>query len=212
MAGIDKTYLSDYEEYQKFLEWAKNKTYTCPNGTVIHVYDYVYNYWTKESMEVCERPVMNTPQSLDYFLIKDCPFEFVQERMREVYNEEFVNSVLNGTSEYDTFKYPEEKSKIKIVKRYYWMKHKNYLYRDQRRRKYYFFIDVYLGDYSLDYSSYIKRFLLPDELGIWTCSSCWKCRSVKALIRTIRKWNLPKGCTIIASGRYVDERIKLKTY
>lgn len=165
MAGIDKTYLSDYEEYQKFLEWAKNKTYTCPNGTVIHVYNYVYNYWTKENMEVCERPVMNTPQSLDYFLIKDCPFEFIRERMREVYNE-FVDSVLNGTSEYDTFKYPEEKSKIKIVKRYYWMKHKNYLYRNQRRRKYYFFIDVYLGDYHLDYSSYIKRFLLPDELGI----------------------------------------------
>ena len=212
MAAIDKTYLSDYEEYQRFLEWAKNKTYTCPNGTVIHVYDYVYDYWTKESMEVCERPVINTPSSLDYFLIKDCPFEFIQERMRDVYDEEYIESVLNGTSDYDTFKYPEEKSRIKIVGTGYWLKHKDYLFKDQGKRKYYFFIDVdYKGD-SLCYSSYIKRFLLPGELGLWTSSSCWKGRSIKALIRIIRKWNLPKDCEIIAQGRYIGERIKLKTY
>lgn len=203
MAAIDKTYTSDYEEYQKFLKWAKETTFECPNGIKLHVYDYVYDYWTKESMEKGEKPVMNTPQSLDYFLIKYCPFEFVQERMREVYNEEYVNSILNGTSEYDTFKYPEIGTKFTIVRGKF-MKSKDYLWKF-RKRKIYFSLEVEYNNYPLWYNPKINKFILPYELGIDIMSWVEKGRTIKSLIRHLRKLKLPKGAIIEAYGRYVNE-------
>lgn len=203
MAAIDKTYTSDYEEYQKFLKWAKETTFECPNGSKIYVYNYVYDYWTEEHMKEAPRPVMSSPWSLDYFLIKYCPFKFVQDRMREVYSEEYVNSVLNGTSEYDTFKYPEVGTKFTIV-RGRWMTHKNYLWKF-RGRKIHFDLDVEYNEQRLWYSPKINKFILPYELGLGTMSWATKGRTIKALIRHLRKLKLPKGAIIKATGRYVDE-------
>lgn len=203
MAAIDKTYTSDYEEYQKFLKWAKETTFECPNGTKIYVYNYVYDYWTEEHMKEAPRPVMNSPYSLDYFLIKYCPFKFVQDRMREVYSEEYVNSVLNGTSEYDTFKYPKVGTKFTIV-RGKWMTHKNYLWKF-RGRKIHFDLDVEYDETPLWYSPKINRFLLPNELGLGTMSWTTKGKTVKSLIRHLRKLKLPKGAIVRAAGRYVYE-------
>lgn len=203
MAAIDKTYTSDYEEYQKFLKWAKETTFECPNGIKLYVYAYVYDYWTEENMKETPRPVMNTPQSLDYFLIKYCPFEFVQERMREVYSEEYVNSILNGTSEYDTFKYPEIGTKFTIVKGRF-MKGKDYLWKF-RKRKIYFSLEVEYNNQFLWYNPKINKFILPYELGIDMMSWAEKGRTIKSLIRHLRKLKLPKGAIIKAYGRYINE-------
>ncbi len=203
MAAIDKTYTSDYNEYQKFLNWAKETTFTCPNGLKLYVYDYVYDYWTEEDMKETPRPVMNSPQTLDYFLIKYCPFEFVKERMREVYDDEFVNSVLNGTSEYDTFKYPEIGTKFTIVRGRH-MKHKDYLWKF-RKRKIYFDINVEYKEEHIWFNCKLKRFLLPDELGEIDTSWAECGRTVKSLIRHLRKVKLPKGSIIKTTGRYIGE-------
>lgn len=205
MAAIDKTYLSDYEEYQKFLKWAKETTFKCPNGTKIYMYNYVYDYWSKEDMKETSRPVMNTPLALDYFLIKYCPFKFVQDEMREVYDKEYVNSIINGTSEYDTFKYPEVGTKFTII-RGRWMTYKNYLWKF-RKRKIHFDLNVEYNKQHLRYSPEINKFILPYELGLGTMSWTTKGKTIKALIRHLRKLKLPKGAIITATGRYIDENL-----
>jgi hypothetical protein len=211
MAAIDKTYLADYSVYQDFLNWAKKTTYTCPNGLKFRVYDYVYPDCPKEAMDKGPCPILNSPQSLDYFLIKYCPFTFIQERMEEVYDKEYIDSVRNGTSEYDTFKYPEISTHFKIVKRGYAFKSKNYLWKLYFRVhcKQYFWIRATLGDSYLYYNKYINRFILPEELGYWTCSSAYKTKTIKALIRSLRKMKIPKGAIIEANGRYDGEKLTI---
>lgn len=211
MAAIDKTYLSDYSVYQDFLNWAKKTTYTCPNGLEFKVYNYVYSNWPKGAMDKSPRPVLNSPQSLDYFLIKYCPFTFVQERMEEVYDKEYVESIRKGTSEYDTFKYPEISTHFKIIKRGESLKSKNYLWKLYFRKshKQYFWIEGTLGSSYLHYNKDINRFILPGELGYWTCTGAYKARTIKALIRSLRKMKIPKGTIIEAYGRYTREKLTI---
>lgn len=203
MACIDKTYLADYNVYQQFIEWAKNTTFVCPNGVKLNVIDSVYDYWSKEDMNERERPVLNSSHTLDYFLIKYCPFDFVQERMKGVYSEDFYESVKNGTSDYDTFVYPPIATKFVVVRGKH-MKHKNYLWK-LRQRKILFDIDVEYKDSLLWYNDEIHRFLLPSELGEMTQSFAYKARTIKALIRHLKKMKLPKGAIITARGRYIGE-------
>lgn len=102
MAAIDKTYVSSYEDYRKVIDWARTAEFVCPNGKKFSVIDYCY-YTDKSEEEIREMlrknreiPVMNTPVRLDYFLIKHCPIELVQERMKEVYDTGFYDAVKNG--------------------------------------------------------------------------------------------------------------------
>ena len=84
MAAIDKTYTSKWEEYKEYRDWAINQKFVCPNGDVVKPIDYLIK-WREEDFDgVHEKPIMNTPYTLDYFLIKHCPVKFVYDRLREV--------------------------------------------------------------------------------------------------------------------------------
>lgn len=203
MAAIDKTYLSNYKIYQQFIEWAKKTTFICPNGIKLRVIDSVYAYWTEKDMNAGERPVLNSSHTLDYFLIKYCPFDFVQERMKEVYDADFYESVKNGTSDYDTFVYPAIATKFVVVRGKY-LKHKNYLWK-LRKKIILFDIEVEYKNYPLWYNRELHRFLLPFELGEVGQSFAYETKTIKSLIRHLRKMKLPKGAIITARGRYIDE-------
>lgn len=203
MACIDKTYTSDYQEYQRFLKWAKETTFECPNGLKIWVFNSVYPFWSEENMKESEKPVINSSYTLDYFLIKYCPFKFVQDRLKYVYGDTYYNSVKEGTSEYDTFKYPEIGTHFKIV-RGPLFKSKNFLWK-LRRRKILFDITVSYNDYPLWYNSKIKKFLLPNELGEGNMSWMYAGRTIKSLIRHLKNLKLPKYSIVRAQGRFVGE-------
>lgn len=214
MAGIDKTYVSSYEDWKEIIDWAKKTVFTCPNGIEFHVIDWCYNSnsteddireWLNEQKEI---PVMNTPQELDYFLIKYCPIKVVQNRMREVYDSEFVESVLNGTSVYDTFVYPEFGKHCKFIKKpiiSYNSKWWNNYFKKYYRGFYY--VDVILPKKYSAYSSYNQNYdiwLMNNELGYPTSGGSVKFEisSLKSLIRKIRKWRLPIGTKVIFEGQY----------
>lgn len=204
MACIDKTYTDSFSDYQKLVEWAKNNKFICPNGLEINILDSIYNR-TEESFKNGEMAVMNTSYTEDYFLIKYCPLEFVQNRMKEVYNKDYYDSIKNGTSEYDKFVYPEIGTHFTII-RDKCMKHKDYLWKFHRHRIK-FDITVEYKDISLWYNEELKRFLLPDELGDPTASWSSKTYTIKALLRYIRKLKLPKGAIVTAQGRYINESL-----
>ena len=202
MAAIDKTYVYSPKDYIDLVEWAKNAVYTCPNGTVIKISNSVYE-WNINEIKDWSRgiPVLNTSYTEDYYLIKYCPLEVVQNRMKEVYSKDYYDSIKNGTSEWDTFT-KEGRIGTKIVLKKY-SPHENFNY-------YCKFADVQIRfeDRLLWYSNDIKNFLWPNELGNTSSSGMFirKSGSIKAIIRKLRKLNLPKGAKIFIVGRYVHEK------
>lgn len=213
MSSIDKTYVSSFEEWKEVMDWARTTKFTCPNGMVLNVIDYCYNSdYTEEEIKEClskkgEIPVMITSKELDYFLIKHCPIQIVQDRMEDVYDEDYINSVLNRTSKYDKFVRPEVGKHFKCIRKPLW----NYTDKwfNQYCNRYFkgfYAVDVmYKGKY-LWYNEIFDCWKLDDELGYFTISGATVCcHSIKSLVRKFRKWNLPIGCKIRVCGRYAGE-------
>lgn len=210
MAAIDKTYAHTWEEYVSLVEWAKNTKFICSNGMVLYPMEYIYE-WYKELYDEAyksfkekypdsefEFPVMNTSNVLDYFIIKECPLKFVQNRMKEVYSSEYIQSVLHGTSAYDTYKREPIGTKVKVIK-YPKFGNRSKLCEKKRGMK---FITVL--EPKMRYNAEYDYWLSDNELGWYNCSICNKnINSTKAMIRQIRKWKLPKGTKVSWCGRYI---------
>ena len=218
MAGIDKTYVSTYQDWKEITDYMKNAEFVCPNGIILRGENYLYySDATKEEIEewLSERngiPVMNTPCAMDYFLIKYCPIELVQERMKEVYDEEDYEAIKNGTSEYDKFVRPVGGKHVKIIKKPEW----NYTYKwfneylGKYRRTGYSVTLTYpehIEDAFTEYNEEFDVFLLPGELGSITVAGQVRtdCMSIKAILRKIIKWNLPIGTIVHVFGMHTGE-------
>lgn len=213
MAAIDKTYVSTFEEWKEIIDWARNKVYLCPNGIVFNVIDYCYypdyseddiKEWLSESPQI---PVMNTPTELDYFLIKDCPIKVIQDRLKEVYDEEFIKSILAGTSEFDTFVRPTPGKHLKFIMKPKGQKpiswYNGYLH---RKMKGFYFVSVDSRDF-VGYNEKCDKWIMSGELGNITIGGFISVyvHSLKALIRKIKSWKLPIGTRIWFEGYWVGE-------
>lgn len=228
MAGIDKTYAKTWREYESLLEWAKDKEFTCPNGMKLYPINSVFKWDENDKKDIIERSksfkrdrpdeefeflVMNTSQSMDYFLIKQCPLEFVQNRMKQVYGEEYIEQVLNGISEFDNYK-RDIGTKVKIIKYPKWGNKSN-LYEPRYWMKF-IEVDIYNKNDMCSFCWYNEKldcWVENNELGYYTSSMCHKnINSVKAMIRQIRKWKLPKGSVVKWAGRYIDNEFKFLVY
>lgn len=131
MAAIDKTYISDWNVFDKIRNWAIKQEFTLKNGQVIKLIDYLYcPYLTEEEWfeheaiwnqnhpeSTFDVALWNTPTYVDIWLIRNCPFEEIQDRLKEQYgggwsktaftdhNEDnLYKQIKNGTSVYDTFR------------------------------------------------------------------------------------------------------------
>ena len=212
MAAIDKTYTTSWNEYQTLIKWAKETTFTCPDGTKLKPIDYVYSHWAKEDFDIMGRPVMNTSYVCDYYLIKYCPLDFVQKRMTEVYDEEYVKSIKNGTSEFDTFK-KEGKygTKFRLIKQ------PKKGMRGNKPFKYkYWFVQLREPDnVDLDYNESENRWIWDNELTAlngWSSNTCHRFKTRRALERNIRKWKLPIGTIVRVHGRYIFDKYEYLVY
>lgn len=200
MAGIDKTYVSNAKDFAEIYNWMKNFEKVLPNGCVIYGANYLYyddeGYaetieWFKENKGK-EIPIMNTTTVIDYFLIKECPNKVVQNRMKEVYDEEWYDAVKNGTSEYDVFEYPEFGKHVRLVK--------GQMASRKTPKADRYFVEVEMPDQDF-YSGYyedLDRWSVPGELICGNRSSAYvgNEKSIKALIRKIRNWKLPIGARV----------------
>jgi len=84
MAAIDKTYLQSIEQFKIIKERRKKFYLLRPNCN--RTYD-TYKWYKKFFREVENAtPVLrNTSLEFDYFLLKNCPFDFIQNRLKEQY-------------------------------------------------------------------------------------------------------------------------------
>lgn len=108
MAAIDKIYLSSYDEYIQFRDWLKVQPKLRDKyGKEVSLMSYFFDYWDKkywfdENGKNVSHPVYSAPYYVDAYIIRNCPFDFVQEDLMINYGywsqeriREFYESVKN---------------------------------------------------------------------------------------------------------------------
>ena len=251
MAGIDKTYISDWNVFDKVRNWAIKQQFTLKNGKIVKLKNYLYypnltkeewnerhtnaiayaeeHYNTPEYIAECKELygkdwefnaekyfdviLWNTPTYVDIWLIRNCPFEEIQDRLKEQYgggwsktaftdhNEDnLYEQIKNGTSVYDTFQRNGLGKEAKVKFHYIsgsWC----------RDKKCWWWIEVnpyWIGDKHTRFSSG-PWYNEDDDMWYWneeampiSSSTCLKdgCLTKKNIINLIKKWNLPKGSIV----------------
>jgi len=197
MAGIDKTYTDSYEHYKEFKDWADNQILIFFNGYKICIGDWVWER-EKEDFSNGEIPIMNTPTWLDIYLIQNCKSGFVVDRMKSVYGEEslkkFQSIDLTAPPSGD-FK---QNRKITIKR--------------SDRTKFPLHKKPY-GGKTKWWLQCNDNFGYCDETNVWSSydnyyphnTNTSHIKSIKGVVRHLRKQYLPKGITFNLIGGYVGE-------
>lgn len=197
MAGIDKTYTNSYSEYIEFKNWADKQILIFFNGHKICIGDWVWRYDEKD-FNGDERPIMNTPTWLDIYLIQNCKSDFVLERMKSVYDEESYKEfqTIDLTS-----KPPEN-----------FQQNRKIVIKKNNRTKFPLHTKPY-GGKTKWWLQCDNDFNYCDETKIWSSNENYyphntntaHIKSIKGIVRHLRKQYLPKNVKFSISGRYIGE-------
>ena len=81
MAAIDKIYVDNYEQYMLFKRWCEEQPPLKDKyGKEVELSSYLY-----ECTNECEwkggRPIFSAPYYVDAYVIKHCPFDFIQKEL-----------------------------------------------------------------------------------------------------------------------------------
>jgi hypothetical protein len=200
MAGIDKTYTDSYSDYKEFKDWADKQILTFFNGHTVCIGDWIWDY-EEEDFNYGEIPIMNTPTWLDIYLIQNCKTKFVLDRLKSVYGEDsfkeyqsvdltakppinFQQNRKVSIEKSDRTKYPLHKKpyRSKKGKSEWWLQcNNNFGYHEETKT----------------WSSYDNYY--PHN------TNTASIKSIKGIVRHLRKQYLPKGTTFNISGMYVGE-------
>jgi hypothetical protein len=198
MAGIDKTYTNSYKDYIEFRDWAKKQFVTFFDGYRECVGNYVYQHWKEEDFDGTERPIMNTPTWVDIYLIQNCKFDFVLERMKEVYSEKNIEKY----KEYNLSLPPSNdyKKNRKIVIK----KHERTTF-PIHSQPYGKMKEWWIQSESRYYYNDKNKVWVNNEMEYPHNTNTSHIRSLKSIVRHLRKQYLKKGDKFVITGRYVGE-------
>lgn len=96
MAAIDKIYVKSYDQYLQFKNWCieqfpiKDKY-----GKNCYLSEYLIN-WRNEKDFTISRPIYMAPYYVDAYLIRNCPFDFIQDNLKlnyGYYRQEMVDEM-----------------------------------------------------------------------------------------------------------------------
>lgn len=80
MAAIDKIYVDSFDKYKLFKDWCMTQPKIKDKyGKETSLINYVFNY--TEWKDGAVLPVCNNPYYIDAYLIRNCPFDFIQEEL-----------------------------------------------------------------------------------------------------------------------------------
>ncbi len=202
MAGIDKTYTNDYNEYKKFKEWAINERVEFFDGTKACIGDWVRDC-EKEDFENGEIPIMNTPNWLDMYLIKHCKVKFVLDRMNEVYGKEFHDEAKSVDFKLIPDGY--EKNRKIVIKSI--PKQTKFSLVNKSGPKFGWFLQQSWDkkEFYMSFNSETKRWVDLNKQNYPNGTNTSHHKTVKGLIRFLRNQYLPKGVEFNLMGIYVGE-------
>lgn len=93
MAAIDKIYINTFEQYKLFKEWcSKQPKLKDKYGTEVSLMYYIYDYDEWEGND--EHPIFNAPYYIDAYVIRNCPYDFIQKELMLNYghkSQEWIN-------------------------------------------------------------------------------------------------------------------------
>lgn len=216
MAGIDKIYVNNWKDFCEVRDYFMNTEFVGINGTKCVLKNYMYDveHITEDYFDgEREVPVTNTPCKVDYYLAMYCPVKAVQEYLDRAYKGNWRN--VDYWSDYTKFN-RNSGSKIKVIKYPKFGKINKAL-----NQRFGWHIKVYTtrkiyDDYSRNYFKYddhpiyykdTNQWIYDNELEFPIDKSWDLCnyKTIKSLIRNIRKWKLPKGSIVTAHGRYIGD-------
>ena len=97
MAAIDKIYVNKFEHYLLFKEWCeKQPKIKDKYGTECSISNYLYKWESFEDGEVY--PIFSAPYYVDAYLIRNCPFDFIQDELKLNYgykSQKWINEAYN---------------------------------------------------------------------------------------------------------------------
>lgn len=198
MAAIDKIYITSIEQYREYKKWCDSIPYQCDSiGNLWHPSEFIYLGTEREYIiglrHNKEIPLCNNPSYVDVFLIRNCPIEFIQNRLKEQYGDEY-DCILNYTSMYDTYK-PTISTKFKVIKK------PSFNCRDG-----YWSVEVDSKDAYWRYSEEKHCWKTNSDLCYCDSNSVYyKHIDLRKIRRLIKKWKLPVGTTIKFSGFYIGQ-------
>lgn len=80
MAAIDKIYVDSFEKYKLFKDWCKTQPKIKDKyGKETSLIDYIFK--RIEWLDGTVIPVCNNPYYIDAYLIRNCPFDFIQKEL-----------------------------------------------------------------------------------------------------------------------------------
>ena len=109
MAAIDKIYINKFEDYLLFKDWCNNQPKIKDKyGSECSITDYLYQWKSFEDNK--EYPIFRAPYYIDAYLIRNCPFDFIQDELKLNYgykSQEWIrkayNAVMNRNNENKNF-------------------------------------------------------------------------------------------------------------
>lgn len=206
MAAIDKIYITSIEQYREYKKWCDSIPYQRDSiGNLWHPSEFMYETRAEQDYingfsNSKEIPLCNNPDYVDVFLIRNCPIEFIQNRLKEQYGDEY-DCILNYTSMYDTYK-PTISTKFKVIKKPF-----------SNIRGVYWSAEVNSKDAYWRYSE--AKHCWKTNFDLCYCDSnyaFYKHIDLRKIRRLIKKWKLPVGTTIHFSGIYIGQDYVIETY
>ena len=198
MAGIDKTYTNKWSEYIEFRTWANRNYVTLFNGRKVCVGEYVAQDWEEGDFNgKYELPIANTPNFIDVYLVQHCPCKFVIDRMNEVYSEETIEQFKRvdlSAKLPDTHK---QNRKIVITRN----KDTKFPIHNRPYRGWWWLQSDDDFDYDTDTNVWVDSSVMYYDYDTNTAHT----KTIKAIVRMLRKQYLPIGAKFTLSSCYVGE-------
>ena len=217
MAAIDKIYVNNWKDFCEVRDYFMNTEFVANNGTKCVLKNYMYDveHITEDYFDgKVEVAVTNTPCKVDYYLAMYCTVKAVQEYLDRAYRRDWKN--VDEWKEYITFD-RNPGNKIKVIKypkfgkinkalnqRFGWQISVHTIRKIEYFGKTEYFKCNEYPSYYKDTNQWIYEYELefPIDKSWGLCNY----KTIKSLIRNIRKWKLPKDSIVIAQGRYKGER------
>lgn len=195
MAAIDKTYVNK-EQLLEAIEWAKKVgEATLENGYKFYPIDFIYAYNNLDELEDRDIYVLwNTPMWFDRWLWLNCPLSFVQIRLQEQYDSYSLES----------FDVLYESPMICINQKYKFLQipyghNWKFLAKGKGKKQSLYYISILNAGceygYNKQTNTWGKRFdIFPYNDEYFMLKN--KVPSKKAILRLLKKWNLPSGSIV----------------
>ena len=209
MAGIDNIYAYSYKEYKDFKDWADKQVHTFYDGLKVCIGDSISDIeeddYTLKGWEY-GIPIVSSPFWLDAYLVQNCKFKFVLNRLGYVYKKKAYDNLKNtDLSGKPTGDFQQNRkivikdrhgNKCKLHNKPYRIYVKNKGYKQPK-----WSINTFDGmSYNDDTNKWVSRHSCYPAY-----QSCNYLTSIKSLVRHLRKQYLPTDITFYLAGRCVGE-------